>query len=320
MYEGGVYGLSIGLTPGADIPRRPAPPRIRYPRARADNHYIFILEGWYGSGQEGYDAALSACLSGFDNGPDSVNECGRIDPLYQLNDPMCDNGVSRFQYWYAVTNLYDPVNFRATHHLYLHCQDAPACPVKPLAPLPDEPCTLSIEDGKGLDIHQACPTTAIMTDPNGEPCLRRKLQSLDVTYTLTGSIRTSAYQNHLAEIWEKSQILENDLTPEQQQACAAKGITQQINAEKDAHGLISEPPPFDSNDSHVNGNTVDISRSTVTQAGQNLPLLYRVCNALGCKLSLQDYLDSAILGGPACSLIWGKYFKSIDEVHFQLRQ
>jgi len=158
-----------------------------------------------------------------------------------------------------------------------------------------------------------------MTDPNGEPCLRRKLQSLDVAYILTGSIRTSAYQNHLAEIWEKSEILRN-LNAEKKKACVAKGITQQINAEKDAHGLKSEPPPYGPGDSHVDGNAVDLSITTVDQAGQQLPLLYRVCNAFGCNLTLQDYLDSVTFSGPACSLIWGKFFNPTDKVHFQRRQ
>lgn len=180
------------------------------------------------------------------------------------------------------------------------------CPITPLQPLPDDPCTQSLEAGLGVDVNGACAAGLTPEMQQEAQCLDNKITSLGIPYPgPTATIRTPAYQAHLREIWEKLRELNNLKDPAVIQACA--GRKTEIEAHKFSHGLTDRPAV--SNSRHESGNAIDIGRDVVRE------LINRVTTETS---DLQDYVNSPISNPPACNLQWGGRFRQYDWVHFQL--
>jgi len=72
------------------------------------------------------------------------------------------------------------------------------------------------------------------------------------TFVLSSTLRTTWYQNHFREVWDKYNELADDRTPE----CAT--IKQKVTNEKlYKHGIGYEPGKL--NPKHVTGDAIDIS-------------------------------------------------------------
>lgn len=133
-------------------------------------------------------------------------------------------------------------------------------------------------------------------------CLADKITALGIPHSgPTATVRTSAYQAHLREIWEKSIALEKETAP----ACASRKA--EIEGHRAAHGLTDEPTTSSSR--HETGEAVDVSKDVVRE------LTNRVTTDMS---SVQDYIHSPFANPPACNLRWGGTFKKRDSVHFQL--
>jgi hypothetical protein len=175
--------------------------------------------------------------------------------------------------------------------------------VKPLDDFPPagDLCSASLEAGLGKDVNNACPESSVMTDPKGEPCLAKKLGSLEIPYAgPTATIRTPAYQAHLGEVYDKfwqHQWLITD--PVRYEACTAKRAI--VEAEMSKHGI--DYPPVGT--SHNDGKAFDISRGTVDA-------LVSVLDRTGRDVS------GLLREPPACNLGWGGDYRRSppDYVHF----
>lgn len=180
------------------------------------------------------------------------------------------------------------------------------CPIAPLQPLPNDPCTQSLEAGRGVDVNGACAAGLTPEMQQEAQCLANKITSLGIPYPgPTSSIRSSAYQTHLREIWEKSGELKKLKDPAVIQACASRKA--EIEAHKLSHGLTDRPAA--SSSPHESGNAVDIGRDVVRE------LINRVTTDTS---DVQDYINTPFANPPACNLRWGGRFRQYDWVHFQL--
>jgi len=205
-----------------------------------------------------------------------------------IQSPACDPGFSL-----ATTPVFG--EYVCVNPFMAMITEMGGCPV---GALPDFPpagdlCSASLEAGRGKDVNNACPASSVMSDPNGEPCLAQKLGALGIPYAgPTATIRTSAYQQHLKDVWDKyweHQWLITD--PALYQACTAKRSI--VEAEMNKHGIDYAPARIDS--THLDGTAFDISRATVNRIA-DVPALLRAV--------------------PACNLKWGGRFPVPDEVHF----
>ncbi len=179
------------------------------------------------------------------------------------------------------------------------------CPIAPLQPLPNDPCTQSLEAGNGVDSTGTCPELTPEMKQQAQ-CLADKITSLGISYPgPTATIRTSAYQAHLREIWEKLIELKKLKDPAVIQACASRKA--EIETHKLSHGLTDRPAV--SNSRHESGNAIDIGRDVVHE------LINRVTTDTS---GVQDYINSPFTNPPACNLQWGGRFRQYDWVHFQL--
>jgi hypothetical protein len=197
------------------------------------------------------------------------------------------------------------------------------CPVKPLTPLPEgDACAKSLDEGRGQDINGACAAYRLTPEmESAAVCLANKITSVGVPYSgSTATIRNPAYQNHWAEIWRKwMQLTGNTLTPAEKAACANRKIT--IKAALDQHGITSKPPAYSPTDSHVTGNAIDVSRTTVKQVLDKILADSRWLD-LPCYTDvygLTDYVRSSAWNPPACPLSSGTKWLGewYDPVHFQ---
>lgn len=179
------------------------------------------------------------------------------------------------------------------------------CPIAPLQPLPNDPCTQSLEAGRGVDVNGACVAGLTPEMQQQAQCLADKITSLGVPYSgPTSTIRTGAYQAHLREIWEKLIELENLEDPAVKQACTSRKA--EIEAHKLSHGLTDRPA---TSSQHEIGNALDAGKDVIRE------LINRVTTDTS---DLQDYVNSPFPNPPACNLRWGGRFQRRDTVHFQL--
>lgn len=180
------------------------------------------------------------------------------------------------------------------------------CPIAPLQPLSDDPCTQSLEAGRGVDVYGACASGLSPEMQQEAQCLANKITSLGISYPgPTSTIRTGAYQAHLREIWEKAIELDGLDDPAVIQACASRKT--EIEGHKISHGLTNEPTASSSR--HGTGEAVDVGNDVVRE------LSNRVTTDMS---DLQEYVNSQISNPPACNLRWGGRFRQYDPVHFQL--
>lgn len=214
-----------------------------------------------------------------------------------------------------------------------------ACPVTALTQPPfSNACSTSLEAGKGVGVTGACQKAGIeLTQPmqDAEKCIAKKIKALTsppVNYAgPSATIRTTEYQNHLLEIWDKSATLiclMNSLayTPEyltaMRQACAQRKA--EIDAEKKAHSLDYAPSASQGSADHVKLQAIDVSKGVVNKLIDRVTTYtttYTMVNGIRKKKQVvasdvEDYLHSA---PDACgsNVHWGG--PKPDNVHFYLK-
>lgn len=177
----------------------------------------------------------------------------------------------------------------------------PQCPIAPLQPLPNDPCTQSLEAGRGKDKNGACAVGLTPEMQQEAQCLANKITSLGISYPgPTATLRTPAYQAHLREIWEKWEALKEERNP----VCASRKA--EIENHKLSHGLTNEPAE---SSHHETGEAVDVSNEVIRE------LINRVTTDTS---DVQDYINTPHANPPACILRWGGKFRRYDPIHFQL--
>ena len=179
-----------------------------------------------------------------------------------------------------------------------------------------------------MDVNNACGTlTSDMA--KAASCIADKIHALNIPYTQpSATIRTTAYQNHLLEIWTKSQQLDTIMNsvvylPEVKQACAPRNV--EVNNEKAQHGITHQPSSSGDAAPHVEHRAIDVPEAVakalmdqattytttyITTNGQRTPIQEVASD-------VEDYMHSA---PNACNpnLRWGGRFDSNDWVHFEL--
>lgn len=209
------------------------------------------------------------------------------------------------------------------------------CPVKPLKNPPfSDACSTSLEAGKGEDVNNKCGRLRDDMD-KAASCIADKIKALStpkVDYSNpSATIRTEAYQNHLLEIWTKSQQFDTIMngfvyTLETKQACAASYAS--VLAEKQSHGIDAQPSSSGKEAPHVERRAIDVPRkiakALIKQVTIYATTFYKVNGKTKSKRvvvsDVEDYIHSATVNPPACdaNIGWGGNFKKYDPVHFQL--
>jgi hypothetical protein len=199
----------------------------------------------------------------------------------------------------------------------------------------DYACTQSLDKGAGKDVDKVCPPHNPLNEklPGEMECLANKLAALSPPIPYDGpssTIRTKAYQQHLLEIYKKSEDLKNKkLSSAQKQACAAR--IADIGKQMKDHGIKFEPSDQEEAAPHVQGIAFDIPKSVATALLERATMtrikpIFQT-NYPGCISCMhiplvtgdvQDYINSSVVHPPACNLDWGGSFGDI--VHFQLQQ
>lgn len=178
------------------------------------------------------------------------------------------------------------------------------CPIYDLLPKPTDACSKTLERtfGKIPAGDTTCPKVAVMEDPLGEPCFKRKAQAQGVVYTEpTSTYRTAGYQNHIADVWDKWNRHSVPMNLDVYQSCTVKRAV--VLAEMDGppapgHKLVYPP----SGNSH-SGAAFDVDSTVVSLLRYAVP-------------DLQAYLNTAAPGDAACNLTWGGKYDYPDNVHF----
>lgn len=182
------------------------------------------------------------------------------------------------------------------------------CPIDDLLPKPADACSVELEATFGLvrATGSACPSSPVISDPLGEPCLRSKLAAQGVAYAgPTSTYRTLGYQHHLMDLWGKYQQHNLPMTAAVYQACTARRdivMAEQNGPPAPGHRLGYEPQGR----SHV-GNAFDINGVTVDALEQAVT-------------NVQAHLDQSSPGDAACNLEWGGGYKNPDKFHFVTKQ
>lgn len=184
------------------------------------------------------------------------------------------------------------------------CQST--CPIAPLAPIAD-PCAQSLEAGRGVDVNGACPSLT-PTMQQAAQCLANKITSLGISYPgPEATIRSTAYQSHLKEIWTKDIALKALADPAVIQGCATRRA--EISAELTNHHLTARPAN-PSSSKHETGEAVDVGTGVAKALIENVP---------AGTSDVEDYINSATVNPPPCNLRWGGRFQNpYDPVHFEL--
>lgn len=200
------------------------------------------------------------------------------------------------------------------------------CPVDPLPqpPFPaSDTCSNSLEQGVGVDINNACATGLTPDMQDGAQCVANKIHALAISYSgPSATVRTTAYQDHLLDVWNKSIDIE-DLSDAEKQACVT--VIADVDKEMKRHKIRSGPSTKGDEAPHVLGQAIDIPTGTVDAMMAQVTKTTTVSmpGCLSCytptiTLDVEDYVNSATLNPPACNLRWGGRFTPIDNVHFQL--
>ena len=202
------------------------------------------------------------------------------------------------------------------------------CPVDPL-PKPPPPftdaCSNSLEKGRGVDIDNACAAGLTPDMKDGAQCVADKIHALAIPYTgPSATVRTTAYQDHLLAVWNKSEEIAKKVTDADEQACAA--VIADVDKEMKWHVITSNPSTKGDQAPHVLGRAIDIPANVIDAMMAQVTNTTFVANCLVCLPvpvitgDVQDYVNSSRINPPACNLNWGGRFKKPrpDPVHFQL--
>jgi hypothetical protein len=304
---------------------------------------LFSLAGFFPSVYAG-NYVPGTCPDGKDNPTDAcvatmgIGSIAYLTYQDQANHQYFDCSNPHPDCTYPNTNLYDP---RGPWYCWsanqmginMNCLIA-ACPVLPLTQPPfSDACSTSLEAGKGKDVNNKC-------DPLREDmrraanCIADKINKLSSPpikpkYTTpSATVRTEAYQNHLLEIWTKSQQLDTIMnsvvyTPETKQACAATYAA--VLAEKQAHGIDAQPSSSGDEAPHVERRAIDVPRRIANALMDQVTIEATTVDSAGVETTtitsdVEDYIHSATVNPPACdsNISWGGRFKHYDPVHFQL--
>ena len=130
-----------------------------------------------------------------------------------------------------------------------YCEGPPRydpCPVAPLKPLTD-PISLEHERGryKGTPDLQRVDARVVA----GQACIIQKVAALGGSAPVSSGYRPAAYQEHLREVWDKWQLLQNN----NEERC--KAVKAQVEEEWAAHALRFQPG---TRSNHNIGMAVDI--------------------------------------------------------------
>ncbi len=204
------------------------------------------------------------------------------------------------------------------------------CPVDPLPqpPFPaSDTCSNSLEQGKGVDVNNACATGLTPGMQAGASCLADKIHALAIPYSgPSATVRTAAYQDHLLAVWNKSKEIQKKVVSDvDKQACAA--VIADVDKEMKWHVITSNPSTKGDLAPHVLGIAIDIPANVIDAMMAQVttpPTIVKLC--LFCipfmspASDVQDYVNSATVNPPACNLNWGGRFTNPrpDPVHFQL--
>lgn len=134
------------------------------------------------------------------------------------------------------------------------------CPITPLTPLTD-PLTIRMENGETV-IYDGL-TTEMLQSVN---CFSDEVFNAGGTLTITSAYRPQQYQQHLREVWDKHDILENTSNP------ACDQLKSEIRAEFQRHRLRYRPA---GTSRHTMGTAIDASWNLPT--GQSIDALANRC-------------------------------------------
>jgi hypothetical protein len=196
-------------------------------------------------------------------------------------------------------------------------------------------CSTSLEQGKGVDVNNTCGTLRKPDMVNAAQCIADKIHAAlinvrpVVIYTApSATIRTAAYQDHLLEIWNKSERLKVIMksaayTQEVKQACVPVNVA--VNKEKIWHSIKYRPSSSGNAAPHVEHRAIDVPETVIgalikkvtTYIYTNTRVNGKTKTTKTIARDVEDYMHSA---PNACSsnLSWGGRFKPKDPVHFQL--
>lgn len=293
---------------------------------------ISYREVWHpGTGYVSYEEAKNALLTSL---LQTRNEC-QDRTINRLGATCTITHIWTSSFNVSVSQLFIPPNSEVTYAssfnvsvpYYMSCTDGSRglfvgscggnviykqrdqqCTIAPLQPLPaNDNCAQSLEIGNGVDVMGACPGLTPEMQQQAQ-CLANKITSLGIQYPgPTATIRSTAYQAHLREIWDKDLALKKLTNPTLIQACATR--RDEISREKTKHMLRARPAK-PSSSQHEYGNAVDIGRDIASE------LIERVTTDMS---DVEDYVRSPSPNPPACELRWGGRFQdNYDPVHFDL--
>jgi hypothetical protein len=213
------------------------------------------------------------------------------------------------------------------------CLPVSTCPVKPLTTPPfSDACSTSLERGHGVDVNNKC----TLREPDmaaAASCIADKIHKAlgyNVYTVPSSTIRTVAYQDHLLEIWTKSQRLDTIMNsvvflPEIKQACVPVNVD--VGNEKVQHGITHQPSSSGDAAPHVQHRAIDVPEAVANALMDQVTTYTTTTNSTGDVTTtitgdVEDYMHSATDNPPACdpNLSWGGRFKKPkrDPVHFQL--
>jgi hypothetical protein len=210
------------------------------------------------------------------------------------------------------------------------CVSAATCPVDKLTTPPfGDACSTSLEKGKGVDVDNACGTLREPDMVEAASCIAAKIHALNIPYTQpSATIRTTAYQDHLLEIWTKSQQLDTIMNsvvylPAVKQACAPRNV--EINNEKAAHGITHQPSSSGDAAPHVEHRAIDIPEAVIKALKKQVTTYTTTVTIINGKKRItrtiasdvDDYMHS-VPNACDANLSWGGRFNPVDPVHFQL--
>jgi hypothetical protein len=214
------------------------------------------------------------------------------------------------------------------------CVPVSTCPVKPLTTPPfSDACSTSLERGHGVDVNNKCGTLREPDMAAAASCIADKIHKAlgyNVYTVPSSTIRTVAYQDHLLEIWTKSQRLDTIMNsvvflPEIKQACVPVNVD--VGNEKVQHGITHQPSSSGDAAPHVQHRAIDVPEAVANALMDQVTTYTTTTNSTGDVTTtitgdVEDYMHSATDNPPACdpNLSWGGRFKKPkrDPVHFQL--
>ena len=226
----------------------------------------------------------------------SLSKTATVGPLIS-GSPSWQEGTLTFPYWNGAANCY-----RATYSMRSNLTTPPvACEIEAMPPFSaTDACSMELEANNGLPgPATTCPAVPVMTRTSGEPSFKTKMETIGIPYAgPTSTIRTTAYNQHLATVWkyhERHQRLSTN--PNQWYACTARRAV--VEAEVTTKHGLTYPPAIISR--HLTGRAFDVSRTVIADLRQS-----------------GVFIPAILIRTPVSTLNWGGRFRIPDRVHFEL--